>query len=523
MAAAAGHDRAGGSLRSRRSRRLAGRWARRRSCRCPRWPLSGPSRARPPIWRWPVALSARWPSRAFAQRVPARRACAPPPVAAVGSGLRVGRARAVAFCPAFFLCAGGGAAAWLSRPVSAARPAPSPSVSPPCRRPLAWFAPCCGVGRGGAASAPAGRLSVVGLGGLAAGRALFCVPSAGCRPASASCFAPAARLRALSLAAVPAFGWRWGGVVRSVSRGRVPLPPPRPRGAPPFPPSCSPSGRTRPGNFSGGRGPRSRALLPLVAVGCARGARPCVPAVSAVVLPPLACALRLAAPRAPSRAFARRSPPSSGWPGSAMRDVSSSSVRAWGTGTRLPALRSPPPIGGDSAHALHTKFCVQKIPGQETVLAGGRRGTAPARKTGANDAQNPLKCHQKAPALTRGGQKEGFPIPNGQQIGRKWAVKCRRAVCPSGKGQSVQRWRRAACTAANNGHKRHPVRPRSPCGTCNTCRRAGTGRRESSSRFRKSSEGGAEWRARACVAPLRCSCGIVTRLPPRAWSSFDHL
>lgn len=45
------------------------------------------------------------------------------------------------------------------------------------RRAVAW-------GGVGAASAPAGRLSVVGLGGLAAGRALFCVPSAGCRPAS---------------------------------------------------------------------------------------------------------------------------------------------------------------------------------------------------------------------------------------------------------------------------------------------------------------------------------------------------
>ena len=51
-----------------------------------------------------------------------------------------------------------------------------------------------------------------------------------------------------------------------------------------------------------------------------------------------------------------------------------------GTGTRLPALRSPP-IGGDSAHALHTKFCVQKIPGQKNT-GRGRRGTAPARKTG---------------------------------------------------------------------------------------------------------------------------------------------
>lgn len=121
---------------------------------------------------------------AFAQGAPARRACVLPPVAAVVRGLRVGRARAVAFCSGVFLrwrpWGGGLALASCFR----ARPAPSPSVSPPFRRPLAWFAPCCGVGRGGAASAPAGRLSVVGLGGLAAGRALFCVPSAGCRPAS---------------------------------------------------------------------------------------------------------------------------------------------------------------------------------------------------------------------------------------------------------------------------------------------------------------------------------------------------
>lgn len=233
--------------------------------------LSGLLRARPPIWRWPVALSARWPSaRSRNASPPGVRACRrpwPPWEAASASVARV-LWRSVRL----FFCAGGGAAAWLSRPVSAARPAPSPSVSPPCRRPLAWFAPCCGVGRGGAASAPAGRLSVVGLGGLAAGRALFCVPSAGCRPASASCFAPAARLRALSLAAVPAFGWRWGGVVRSVSRGRVPLPPPRPRGAPPFPPSCSPSGRTRPEILAGAGG---RALVPCSrwSQSVARGAR----------------------------------------------------------------------------------------------------------------------------------------------------------------------------------------------------------------------------------------------------------
>ena len=125
----------------------------------------------------------------------------------------------------------------------------------------------------------------------------------------------------------------------------------------------------------------------------------------------------LAAPCAPSRAFARRSPPSSGWPGSAMRDVSSSSVRAWGTGTRLPALRSPPLAaiqpkprgkakGGRFHPRLYTKFCVQKIPGQKNT-GRGRRGTVPARKTGAKH-KNPLKCHQKAPALTRDGQR-GIP------------------------------------------------------------------------------------------------------------------
>ena len=303
---------------------------------------------------------------AFAQGAPARRACVLPPVAAVVRGLRVGRARAVAFCPAFFCAGGFGAAAWLSRPVSA-RPAPSPSVSPPCRRPLAWFAPCCGVGRGGAASAPAGRLSVVGLGGLAAGRALFCVPSAGCRPASR----PVSRPRRASGRC------RWRGALRSVSRRVVPLPPPRPRGAPPFPSSCFPLRGAHPGgNFSGGRGTTSRVLWPLAKVGCARGARPAVAAVSAVCLPASGRARSACRAVCSFRALRRASPPSSGWPGAVVKDVSSSSVRAWGTGTRLPALRSPP-IGGDSAHALHTKFCVQKIPGQKNT-GRGRRGTAPA-------------------------------------------------------------------------------------------------------------------------------------------------
>lgn len=162
---------------------------------------------------------------AFAQGAPARRACVLPPVAAVVRGLRVGRARAVASCSGVFLRwrLWGGGLAFACCPPGLRRRRPS-------RRRVAvrWRGRvlCCGVGRGGAASAPAGRLSVVGLGGLAAGRALFCVPSAGCRPASASCFAPAARLRALSLAAVPAFGLASARLARSGGRARgVFLPP----------------------------------------------------------------------------------------------------------------------------------------------------------------------------------------------------------------------------------------------------------------------------------------------------------
>lgn len=135
------------------------------------------------------------------------------------------------------------------------------------------------------------------------------------------------------------------------------------------------------------------------------------------------------------RALRRASPPSSGWPGAVVRDVSSSSVRAWGTGTRLPALRSPPLAaiqpkprgkakGGRFHPRLYTKFCVQKIPGQKNT-GRGRRGTAPARKTGGNEAQNPLKCHQIAPALTRGGQR-GIPKRPAErpEIGYQMSSRC---------------------------------------------------------------------------------------------------
>ena len=151
---------------------------------------------------------------AFAQGAPARRACVLPPVAAVVRGLRVGRARAVAFCLAFFLrwrpWGGGLALASCFRPACAVAvrlAAVSPSAG--VVRAVLWR----GAGWGGfRARWPSlrrrpGRLgrwprSVLRpLGGLSSG--------------FPSCFAPAARLRALSLAAVPAFGLASAQLARS--------------------------------------------------------------------------------------------------------------------------------------------------------------------------------------------------------------------------------------------------------------------------------------------------------------------
>ena len=343
--------------------------------------LSGLSRARPPFWRWPVALSARWPS-ARSRKVPPPgvRACCrpwPPWFAASASVARV-LWRSV---PAFFCAGGFGAAAWLSRPVSA-RPAPSPSVSPPFRRPLAWFAPCCGVGRGGAASAPAGRLSVVGLGGLAAGRALFCVPSAGCRPASR----PVSRPRRAS----GRCRWRLfrrlvGGGAGRCARFRVgsfPFPR-RARGAlPPSPLRASPfGGRTRP-EILAGAGAQPPASFGRWPKSVARGARALPSPLSrrSASRPP-AVRAPLAAPCAPSRAFARRSPPSSGWPGSAMRDVSSSSVRAWGTGTRL--RRSDRRLTAAIQPMLCTQnFVYKKSPARKILAGDGGERLPPAKQGG---------------------------------------------------------------------------------------------------------------------------------------------
>lgn len=135
------------------------------------------------------------------------------------------------------------------------------------------------------------------------------------------------------MAAAPAVAWGKAGLF--ISRGLAPLPPPRPsKGAPPFPPSCSPAARTRAEIIAGDGG---RALVPRAcgAVGCARGARPCIPAVSAVCLPASGRARSACRAVCAVRALRRASPPSSGGQARVVKGVQSSSVSAWGTGTRL--------------------------------------------------------------------------------------------------------------------------------------------------------------------------------------------
>ena len=229
-----------------------------------------------------------------------------------------------------------GGGGWLSRS-SAARPAPSPPASPPRRRPLAWSCRCWAWGGGGATPAPAGRLRVGGLGGLAAGRALPCVRVTGWRVA----FAPFRRGRGAPPAACLADGRSvWRGVGQSwafcFASGRSPSPA-APTGRSPLPlVGLTPFGGSPPsGNFSGGRGTTSRVLWPLAKVGCARGARPAVAAVSAVCLPASGRARSACRAVCAVRALRRASPPSSGGQVRALKGVQSSSVSAWGTGTRL--------------------------------------------------------------------------------------------------------------------------------------------------------------------------------------------
>lgn len=82
------------------------------------------------------------------------------------------------------------------------------------------------------------------------------------------------------------------------------------------------------------------------AVGCARGARPCIPAVSAVCLPASGRARSACRAVCAVRALRRASPPSSGGQITVVKGLSSLQRERMGDGHAPPALRSPP-IGGD--------------------------------------------------------------------------------------------------------------------------------------------------------------------------------
>lgn len=127
----------------------------------------------------------------------------------------------------------------------------------------------------------------------------------------------------------------WGRAGRSVSRRVVPLPPPRPRGAPPFPSSCSPAARTQ-AEILAGAGAQPPASFGRWPKSVARGARALPSPLSLrSASRPLAVRAPLAAPCAPSRAYARRVPPSSGGQATAVKGVASLQREHRGTGTRL--------------------------------------------------------------------------------------------------------------------------------------------------------------------------------------------
>ena len=116
------------------------------------------------------------------------------------------------------------------------------------------------------------------------------------------------------------------------------------------------------------------------AVGCARGARPCIPAVSAVCLPASGRARSACRAVCAVRALRRASPPSSGGQARVVKGFSILQREHRGTGTRLPALRSPLD-GGDltetrrigrsptASQPVHKNLCTKKRP---PLTMGGR-------------------------------------------------------------------------------------------------------------------------------------------------------
>lgn len=229
------------------------------------------------------------------------------------------------------------------------------------------------------------------------------------------------------------------------------------------------------GRLSCGRGPR---------LGCVRGHRE-----KAVCLPASGRARSACRAVCAVRALRRASPPSSGGQARVVKGFSILQREHKGTGTRL------------------------------------RRSD---RRPSAAIWPKPRK---KAPALTKSGGDREIP-PNGQQNGRKWAIKGRRAADRRGMGHSIRRWRRNAYSAANSRRICRRVHRRTPSGTCRICHPVGIGRPRSSGRFRKSSESGAR-RLPFCASPL----AILSRARPlpccphrphpvytgRGWGSKDFL
>lgn len=249
---------------------------------------SRPSALRPvacPVAR-PLGLAPLWArgrgvcSAPFGQLRPA----AVPPFCAPCSSLPSASA-ALLMRPKGALCADG--REWAANNRALVPPGLRRRRPPRRRAAVRWRGRAVSGARGGGAvaPAPAGRLSVVGLVGLAAGRALPCVLVTGWRVA----FAPFRRARGLPPGACLAAG---RSVCRGVGQswafcfasGRSPSPA-APTGRSPLPLVVLACGSHPSGNFSGGRGTTSRVLWPLAKVGCARGARPAVAAVSAVCLP----------------------------------------------------------------------------------------------------------------------------------------------------------------------------------------------------------------------------------------------
>ena len=118
------------------------------------------------------------------------------------------------------------------------------------------------------------------------------------------------------------------------------------------------------------------------AVGCARGARPCLPAVSAVCLPASGRARSACRAVCAVRALRRASPPSSGGQVRALKGFSILQREHRGTGTRLPALRSPLD-GGDLAETTQKSPRFDQKRGDREI---------PNSQTASRTAENGLWC-----------------------------------------------------------------------------------------------------------------------------------